>query len=30
MTDKLTWIDEELKKLKDTGFYNTIRTLDSP
>jgi len=30
MTDKLTWIDDELKTLKDTGFYNSIRTLDSP
>ena len=24
MTDKLTWIDEELANLKQTGFYNTI------
>lgn len=30
MTDKLAWIDDELKALKETGFYNTIRTLDSP
>ena len=30
MTDKLSWIDDELKTLKDTGFYNSIRTLDSP
>ena len=30
MSDKLTWIDEELKNLKETGFYNTIRTMDSP
>ncbi len=30
MTDKLAWIDDELKTLKDTGFYNSIRTLDSP
>ena len=30
MSDKLTWIDEELNNLKETGFYNTIRTIDSP
>lgn len=30
MTDKLAWIDEELKNLRDTGFYNHIRTMDSP
>lgn len=30
MSDKLTWIDEELNNLKETGFYNTIRTMDSP
>lgn len=30
MTDRLSWIDEELTKLKDTGFYNNIRTLSSP
>ena len=30
MADKLTWIDTELKTLKDTGFYNNIRTLSSP
>ena len=30
MSDKLTWIDEELTNLKETGFYNTIRTMDSP
>ena len=29
MTDKLAWIDEELQTLKDTGFYNTIPTMDS-
>ena len=29
MTDKLTWIDEELKTLKETGFYNNIPTMDS-
>ena len=30
MTDRLAWIDEELAKLKETGFYNTIPTMDSP
>jgi len=30
MTNRLSWIDEELTKLKDTGFYNNIRTLSSP
>lgn len=30
MANKLAWIDEELDTLKTTGFYNTIRTLDSP
>ncbi len=30
MTDKLTWIDEELKNLHDGGLYNNIRTLGSP
>ncbi len=30
MTDRLAWIDEELKNLKETGFYNSIRTLGSP
>ncbi|MCK9246193.1 MAG: glycine C-acetyltransferase [Anaerolineaceae bacterium] len=30
MTDKLAWIDDELKNLKDTGFYNSIPTMDSP
>ncbi len=30
MTDRLGWIDEELQTLKETGFYNTIRTLSSP
>ena len=30
MSDKLTWIDDELKNLKETGFYNTIRIMDSP
>ena len=30
MTDKLTWIDEEISNLKETGFYNTIPTMNSP
>jgi glycine C-acetyltransferase len=30
MSNKLTWIDDELKNLKETGFYNTIRIMDSP
>lgn len=30
MTNKLTWIDEELQNLRDKGFYNNIRTLGSP
>ena len=30
MTDKLAWIDEELANLKETGFYNTIPTMNSP
>ena len=30
MSDKLTWIDEELDNLHKTGLYNTIRTLSSP
>ena len=30
MTDKLAWIDDELSKLKETGFYNTIPMMDSP
>jgi len=30
MSTKLNWIDEELKNLKDSGLYNTIRTLSSP
>lgn len=30
MTGKLAWIDDELKNLSDTGFYNKIRTLSSP
>ena len=30
MTDKLQWIQDELKNLKDAGLYNRIRTLGSP
>jgi len=30
MANKLNWISTELKHLKDTGFYNQIRTIDSP
>lgn len=30
MSDKLAWIDQELKALHDAGLYNTIRTLGSP
>jgi len=30
MTDKLTWIDEELNNLHEAGLYNNIRTLGSP
>lgn len=30
MTKKHNWIDEELANLKDSGFYNRIRTLNSP
>ena len=29
MSERLAWIDEELANLKETGFYNTIRTLGS-
>ncbi len=29
MKSKLNWIQEELQGLKETGFYNTIRTLGS-
>jgi glycine C-acetyltransferase len=28
-TDKLSWIEESLQNLKDTGLYNRIRTLSS-
>ena len=30
MSTKLTWIDEELNNLKESGLYNQIRTLGSP
>ena len=30
MADKLAWVDEELKGLKDAGLYTNIRTLGSP
>jgi glycine C-acetyltransferase len=30
MSQKLTWIDEELQNLHDAGMYNKIRTLSSP
>ncbi|MEW5872209.1 MAG: glycine C-acetyltransferase [Chloroflexota bacterium] len=30
MSNKLTWIEDELKNLKDAGLYNRIRTLGSP
>ena len=30
MSQKLTWIDEELQNLQDAGLYNKIRTLSSP
>jgi len=30
MSSKLNWIDEEIKNLKESGLYNTIRTLSSP
>jgi len=30
MSGKLAWIDEELKNLHKTGFYNNIRILSSP
>ena len=29
MTDRITWIDEELQNLHDAGLYNRIRTLGS-
>jgi len=30
MSNRLTWIDEELAQLKDAGFFNRIRTISSP
>src|SRR5690606_6533095 len=30
MTGRLDWIDQELNNLKESGFYNKIRTLGSP
>lgn len=30
MSSKLIWIDEEINSLKESGLYNTIRTLSSP
>jgi len=30
MSNKLDWINEELNNLKETGLFNTIRTLSSP
>lgn len=30
MSTKLNWIDDELKNLRETDLYNTIRTLGSP
>ncbi len=30
MSDKLKWIETELQNLRETGFYNRIRTLSSP
>ena len=30
MSAKLKWIDQELQTLKESGLYNTIRTLSSP
>ncbi|MDY6873256.1 MAG: glycine C-acetyltransferase [Chloroflexota bacterium] len=30
MSTKLNWIDEELESLRDSGLYNSIRTLGSP
>jgi glycine C-acetyltransferase len=29
MTDKLTWIEDELKGLREQGLYNTVRTIES-
>lgn len=30
MTDKLNWINDELRTLQETGLYNRIRTINSP
>lgn len=30
MSKRLNWIPEEIQQLKDSGFYNNIRTLSSP
>jgi glycine C-acetyltransferase len=30
MTSKLSWIEDELQNLRDSGLYNQIRTLSSP
>jgi glycine C-acetyltransferase len=30
MSKRLNWIKEEIQQLKDSGFYNNIRTLSSP
>jgi glycine C-acetyltransferase len=30
MSEKLQWIEDELRSLKDSGLYNRIRTLSSP
>ena len=30
MTNKLTWIDDALRELREKKLYNTIRTIDSP
>lgn len=30
MADKLAWLDEEIRALKEAGLYNHIRTLHSP
>jgi glycine C-acetyltransferase len=30
MTDRITWIKDELANLKEAGLYNRIRTIDSP
>ncbi|MBN1220758.1 MAG: glycine C-acetyltransferase [Anaerolineae bacterium] len=30
MTDKLAWLDDALRELREKKLYNTIRTIDSP